>query len=351
MGEMEISYWLEAWLGDKKQTKLANLLAPERRGKSRQNIRFWEETDHWGGGVPPFHAFLDRLESLWEPLHAQSIYGQQFSFCAELGLQAENRQLEIDPYSLLQMGEEGIRLSIRERGLGAANWEKKNLLNWEELTDLWIEESESKTYLFVAFEDRSLWKTHIQSISDHPASLSTELPYLTGPQQLFLRSMELSFVGDVVLNLLAQGAFPQVFRSYEEELGLLPDTSLVELDLCFLQEEPLPQELQHTMVRLGLQTIELNKQWQAGRKWETPPEISICVGELLADWQLLRPLWRRKGLSRHNISLRLRQHLPDQKALELRPELLTSIGKLGLHLQVEALETSTLLNKTPLSGL
>ncbi|MEM7660216.1 MAG: hypothetical protein AAF399_29180 [Bacteroidota bacterium] len=288
-----------------------------------QADRYWERSEWMAGDQPPFLEYLEALES---PVTKEAGF-QATTFW--IGWQNSTKyEMILDPYSLYRMGDEGIGLGMQR--FSPTGEPTTYLAPQGEAVDLWVEmngpEELLQPYLYVAFEDRSLWKSPVRTLRHlRPAQKDQMGVFL-------VQSVALVDLFHLVEELLVEGRFPAYFESFEAELGISTPEMGFRLAWRCQECEGIPASIMDEMSHFGWQLYPHTNGWKAHKEWPVGVPVKEAMASMLVQWPEIWSSLRHHGLAKRDLCLQLSTNSLTRCVLP--PDLLQKVAGFGIQLEI-----------------
>ena len=154
---MFTNYWLEIWAPKASRKKMGKILSlagdPSRSLFRAFEHNSWEEANVW-----ELNRILDEFDQMSEPVDALGIGRQDIALWIE-GNYDDRFQLDLDPMTLLRMGQEGLKLCLTCVPQQTSESEEpttQHLPKLVDILDIWIEQEAERpevARVTVSFDD------------------------------------------------------------------------------------------------------------------------------------------------------------------------------------------------------
>ncbi|MEL6673683.1 MAG: hypothetical protein AAFR61_15870 [Bacteroidota bacterium] len=351
---MRTSYWLEFWVDPAKYRHVEKVLGKKTEEAPRSIMRF-AETEHFDG--PQWFEmvyYLDLLEGKYEPLAQQDVKRSDISLWVQCVHEEDSCEINLDPLTLLRLGEEGIKPCInafRGKNFAEVFAEDMPVKRSVNIEDVWIEHEEDPKFpagmieqaeVTVGFDDGSFWSGHFLTFREMKRLLAAckrtgkfmSGGYFWRRNMILIHHISRKNIQKTLVDLLGQGAFEAAFERMDSAAGNDAEGAHNILELSIMHDRDLPISLSELFEVKEHETITTTNFWALTKRFDDEKPLldypTFFMDLLEGKYQALSAA----GIQRKDIQINWTHQYVGQCNLEFRPEILERMGKNGIGLNL-----------------
>lgn len=340
---MVSSYSLELWIPPTSSDSVKNLL-PIKQGKARSLLRMFERHEADEPSVFAVNAVLDEWEMLSPQLLDAGLEGHHASVWLD-GKYEQNFGIQLDPLSLMRLGQERLRLCFNGEREMAADWEMfdpslaSRAVN---IKDICIENEGANElpYLMgpvpvtVSLDDGTIWQAQYVPAPYLHRMQKEQNGFFWAPDMIVVPFVNRQEVEKSILLLMRQQKFERAFANVEQEFKSEAEAGQSIFELQIIREGIADIPLAE-IFNISRANVSVNQQFWRWRNVQYHQQN--CFDYLHHYQELIQehyPSLKKLDIKRQDISIKMQYRYQGSCNLELHPETLYNLGRSGISLEI-----------------